>query len=148
MSITISSLGFQMVLVKMVGEKETLESICVCRYKAKQRGWENGNYDSRWLLWPTQYSAFGVLRPTQMALQIPTQTHLAEAEANERALLSLTWSVSVTSVQISICLFLKKSTLPSKWIFSHVWRFNFLRSRVGSSQLEEVDSQTEFGGVM
>lgn len=101
MSITISSLGFQMVLVKMVGEKETLESICVCRYKAKQRGWENGNYDSRWLLWPTQYSAFGVLRPTQMALQIPTQTHLAEAEANERALLSLTWSVSVTSVQIS-----------------------------------------------
>lgn len=33
-------------------------------------------------------------------------------------------------------------------MFSHVWRFSILRSRVGGSQLEEIDSNTEFGGVV
>lgn len=57
-----------MVFVKIVGEKETLKSIHVCKYKAKQNGLENGkNSHSQWLLWPNGYSAFGILRLTHMA---------------------------------------------------------------------------------
>lgn len=60
-----------MVLVKIVGEKETLKSIHVRKYKAKQNDLENGkNYHSQWLLWPTWYSAFRVLKLTHMAPKV------------------------------------------------------------------------------
>jgi hypothetical protein len=57
-----------MVLVKIVDEKETLKVFMCANIKAKQKGLENGkNYHFPWLLWPTDCSAFRILRLIHMA---------------------------------------------------------------------------------